>query len=139
MLWLLAFHIIAVVAWFSGLFYLPRLFVYHVKSGQGEVHSLFNVMQHKLYYYIMWPAAILTTVLGGLLLYMNWSYYLYAPWMYAKLVLVALLWVYHLSLGHMHKCFVKGQNQFSERFFRIYNEVPTLLLISIILLVVLKP
>ena len=139
MKWVLAFHIIAVIAWFSGLFYLPRLFVYHSVNTQDPTNSTFNTMQHKLYYYIMWPAALLATILGYVLLYHKIHYYEHQMWMHIKLVLAMLLWLYHLSLGYMHHCFQQGKNQYSEKFFRIYNEVPTLILIGIVCLVIIKP
>jgi putative membrane protein len=139
MLWVLAFHVIAVVAWFAGLFYLPRLFVYHAGNHSGEVNSLFNIMQHKLYYYIMWPAAVIASVLGYILLQHNVDFYRHQMWMHVKLVSAIFLWGYHISLGYMDRCFQQGRNKFSEKFFRIYNEVPTILLIVIVTMVVLKP
>ena len=140
MLWVLAFHIIAVVAWFAGLFYLPRLFVYHAQHDTKEPsNTIFNTMQHKLYYYIMWPAAIIASVLGYTLLYHRIDYYEHQMWMHLKMILVIMLWAYHLSLGYMNRRFQKGKNKFSEKFFRMYNEVPTLILISVVILVVVKP
>ncbi len=139
MLWLKAFHIIAVVCWFAGLFYLPRLMVYHVAAQDTLSIERFKIMERKLYYGIMWPAALLTTLLGIGILSLNFSYYLAQGWMHAKLSLVILLWVYHLYLGHCRKKFQTDTNQHTEKFYRILNELPTLLLISIIILVVIQP
>ena len=93
LLWLKAFHIIAMVAWFAGLFYMPRLFVYHAESNDKLSHERFNIMQKRLYYAIMWPAAIVTTLLGLAMIGLNPGYYLKSGWMHAKLSLVMLLWI----------------------------------------------
>ncbi|MBA2711800.1 MAG: protoporphyrinogen oxidase HemJ [Tatlockia sp.] len=139
MLWIKAFHIIAMVAWFAGLFYLPRLFVYHAESKDSISLSRFKTMERRLYYGITWPAALLTTVLGLLLLSYNSQYYLKTGWMHAKLGFVVLLWIYHLACGYFFKQFAIDKNSKSSFFYRIFNEIPTLLLIGIVLLVVLKP
>ena len=139
MLYVKAFHIIAMVAWFSGLFYLPRLFVYHADTEDEVSIARFKVMERRLYYGITWPAALLTTLLGIWLLKYNLSYYLKAGWMHAKLSLVVLLWLYHLLCGHYLKAFAHDTNQKKSRFFRVFNEIPTLLLIGIVLFVVVKP
>ncbi|MCE0723701.1 MULTISPECIES: protoporphyrinogen oxidase HemJ [Legionella] len=139
MLYIKAFHIIAMVAWFAGLFYLPRLFVYHADTQDEKSLNRFKIMEKRLYYGITWPAAIVTTLLGLWLLSYNPSYYLKAGWMHAKLSLVVILWIYHLLCGHYLKAFAQNKNQKSPRFFRIYNELPTLLLIGIVILVVVKP
>jgi len=134
-----AFHIMAIVAWFAGLFYLPRLFVYHAQA-QDEISIVrFKVMERRLYYGITWPAALLTTVLGLILISYNPAYYLKAGWMHAKFFLVMLLWVYHLSCGHLARKFARDENKHSSSFYRIFNEIPTLLLIAIVLLAVVKP
>ena len=127
------------VAWFAGLFYLPRLFVYHADAQDKISIDRFRIMERRLYYAIMWPAALLTTVFGLWLIRYNWSYYLTAGWMHGKLALVMLLWVYHLFCGHFIKQFAGGNNKKTARFYRIYNEVPTLILVGIVLLVVMKP
>ena len=131
---ILAFHIIAMVAWFAGLFYLPRLFVYHASASDQIGQERFKVMERKLYYAIMTPAAIVTTALGIILLSEKWGWYLAQPWMIAKLTLVLLLWVYHFYCGHLEIVFKHDQNTFSHRFYRFFNEIPTLLLIAIVLL-----
>ncbi|AUH73102.1 protoporphyrinogen oxidase HemJ [Legionella sainthelensi] len=139
MLYVKAFHIIAMVAWFAGLFYLPRLFVYHADTHDAISLNRFKTMERRLYYGITWPAALLTTILGLWLLSYNPGYYLKAAWMHAKLGLVVVLWTYHLLCGHYYKAFTEDKNKKSTRFFRIYNELPTLLLIGIVILVVVKP
>lgn len=138
MLYVKAFHIIAMVAWFAGLFYLPRLFVYHAESNDAVSLERFKVMERRLYYGITWPAGIVTTLLGIWLVSYNPSYYLKAGWMHGKLTLVLLLWIYHMFCGYYLKRFAQNENKGSARFFRIYNELPTLLLIGIVLLVVVK-
>lgn len=139
MLTLKAFHIIAMVAWFAGLFYLPRLFVYHASSKDSISIERFKTMEYRLYYAIMWPAAILTTLLGLSLISYNESYYLKAGWMHAKLTLVMLLWAYHLYCGHCLKLFKQDKNKKSEFYFRVFNEIPTVLLVGIVFLVVVRP
>lgn len=137
-LWLKAFHIIAMVAWFAGLFYLPRLFVYHAQAMDAVSITRFKIMERRLYYAITWPAAVLTTVLGLLLLVLS-PYYLKAGWMHMKLTLVVLLWVYHLGCGHFLKQFSQDKNRRNAKFYRYYNEAPTLLLIAIVIMVVVRP
>ena len=139
MLLIKSFHIIAMVAWFAGLFYLPRLFVYHAQSGDAISIERFKVMERRLYYGITWPAGVLTTILGIWLLSYNWSYYLHAGWLHAKLGLVVLLWGYHLLCGYYLKRFQLNKNTKRSFFFRMFNEIPTVFLILIVLLVVVKP
>ena len=139
MLILKAFHIISMVAWFAGLFYLPRLFVYHADAHDKISINRFKIMERRLYYGITWPAAILTTILGSVLITYNAGYYLKAPWMHEKLGLVSLVWIYHLGCGHFLRRFASDKNNRSTRFYRLYNELPTVLLILIVLLVVVKP
>ncbi len=138
-LYVKAFHIISLVAWFAGLFYLPRLFVYHSESNDTISLKRFIVMERRLYYGITWPAGLLTTLFGLILLSYNLSYYMHAGWMHFKLLLILLLWVYHLFCGYYLKRFKIGHCMKSSRFFRFFNEIPTLFLISIVLLVVVKP
>lgn len=139
MLYIKAFHIISMVAWFAGLFYLPRLFVYHVDAKDRESKERFCIMERRLYYAIMYPAACATTVFGLWLITYNKDYYLKVSWMHGKLVLVLILWVFHVFCGYSVRKFAAGHNNHTSRFYRIINELPTLLLISIILLVVVKP
>lgn len=139
MLLMKAFHIIAMVAWFAGLFYLPRLFVYHADAEDEASISRFKIMERRLYYGITWPAGITTSLLGVGLIMTNPTYYLHAGWMHAKLSFVILLWAYHLTCGHYRRQFADAVSCRTSRFFRIFNEIPTLLLIAIVLLVVLRP
>lgn len=138
-LWFRAFHIIAMVAWFAALFYLPRLFVYHADAHDAVSYQRFVIMERRLYYAIMWPAAVLTTVFGLSMLIPGWALYRQMPWMHLKLTLVVLLFGFHFFCGHCVKQFARKRNQHSGRFYRIINEMPTLLLISIVILVEVQP
>jgi putative membrane protein len=138
MLWLKAFHIMAVIAWFAGLFYLPRLFVYHADAKPGsELDATFKVMERRLYNAIMQPAMIAVWVTGPLLAYMMGV--LTEGWLIAKFTLVFFLSGFQGALGTWVKTFAADRNTRSARFYRVANEVPTLFLIAIVLLVVLKP
>lgn len=139
MLYVKAFHIIAVVAWFAGLFYLPRLFVYHAEATDKISIDRFKTMERRLYYAITWPAALVASGLGIWLLTFNPQYYLHAKWLHAKLGLVVFLWVYHLCCGCYVTAFAGDKNSHSTLFYRLFNEIPTLLLVGIVLLVVVKP
>ena len=137
-LWIKAFHIIAVVCWFAGLFYLPRLFVYHAMSSDSISQERFTIMERKLYRGIMHPSLVATLLLGISMLYMNPAL-LKAGWMHVKLTLVALLIIYHFYLGAIYKRFAQGENQKSHVFYRWFNELPVLFLVAIVLLAILKP
>lgn len=139
MLWVRAFHVVAMVAWFAGLFYLPRLFVYHADATDDLSRERFKVMERRLYYGITWPAALLTSALGLWLFSFAWPYYQKAPWMHAKLGLVVLLWGYHLGCGHFLKQFKQNMNTKTSTFYRVFNELPTVFLIAIVVLVIVKP
>lgn len=138
-LWIKAFHIIAMVAWFAGLFYLPRLFVYHAGTQDETSLARFKIMERRLYYGIMTPAAIATIAFGAWLIHFNAHYYLHAAWMHAKLGLVLVLIGYHHYCGRLLKAFKQDRNTHSALFYRWFNEVPTVILIGVVLLVVLKP
>jgi len=137
-LWFKAFHLIALVCWFAGLFYLPRLFVYHAQSSDTVSHERFCLMERKLYRGIMLPAMILTLVFGIGLLVLNPSW-LTQGWMHTKLALVVVLIGYHHVCGAMRKRFERGENKRSHVFYRWFNEVPVLILIAVVILVVVKP
>lgn len=139
MAWVLALHIIAMVAWFAGLFYLPRLFVYHAVASDEISLERFVVMERRLYWGIMLPAAVLTIGLGVWLLSLNWGYYMAQGWMHAKLLLVLLLVIFHIYCGVWMSALRRRRNRHSQRFYRIANEVPTLLLLGIVIMVVVKP
>lgn len=138
-LWLKAFHLIAMVAWFAGLFYIFRLYVYHVKHRENPaVTGAYQEMERKLLYIIMHPAMLMTILLGILLVALNPAV-LRARWFHFKLGLVAVLIGYQILAGVTQKRFAKGDYFLSERACRMINEIPTLILISVVLLAVLKP
>lgn len=139
MLWIKAFHIISMVAWFAGLFYLPRLFVYHAETEDAVSLARFKVMERRLYYGITWPSGLLTTGLGFWLMLAYMPYALHEGWMQAKLGFVFVVWLYHGSCGSFLQDFRRDQNTHSSGFYRLFNEFPTLLLIAIVILVVVKP
>jgi putative membrane protein len=136
MLWLKALHIIFMVTWFAGLFYLPRLFVYHAQSADRVSLERFKVMERKLFFGIMTPGAVLTILFGTWL----WlGYGIDGGWLTAKLVLVAVLIAYHLYCGKLLLDFRHDRNRHGHVFYRWLNEFPVLILIAAVLLVVLKP
>ncbi len=139
MRWILAFHIVFMVAWFAGLFYLPRLFVYHAQSDDQISMDRFKTMERKLYYFIMTPAMVLTIFLGVWLLALNFREYFSLGWMQIKLILVLLLLIYHFYCGRILRLFKIDRNRFSPIFFRWFNEIPTLLLMLIVIMVIVKP
>lgn len=139
MLWLKAFHIVAVVTWFAALFYLPRLFVYHAMSEDQISKDRFKIMERKLYRGIMTPSMIVVIVLGIWMITLNAEYYLSAGWMHAKLALVTFLVGYHFMCGALLKNFAQDINDKSHVFYRWFNEVPVLFLIAIVILVVVRP
>jgi len=133
-------HLIAVISWMAGLLYLPRIFVYHVENLKDKNTSLvFKTMERKLYFYIMTPAMILTWILGLILISSLGPEVLSAIWIKLKLLLVVLLTLYHFYLSKLLNDFRVEQNTKSSKFFRIINEVPTILLILIVFVVVFKP
>ena len=136
MLWLKAFHVIFMVTWFAGLFYLPRLFVYHALSDDAPSVARFKIMERKLFYGIMTPGAVLTVATGlGLWLFYGIS----GGWLHAKLAVVALLIAYHLWCGRLVVVFRDDANRRSHVWYRWFNEVPVLMLIAIVVLVIVKP
>ncbi len=133
-----ALHLISVISWMAGLFYLPRLFVYHVESiPGGEAVQKFEIMERKLLRFIMNPAMILTWVFGLTMVYLMPDL-LKQGWFHVKLTLVVLMSVFHMACAKWRSDLVKGIRK-SSRFFRIVNEIPTILMILIVFLVVLKP
>ncbi len=139
MLWLKAFHIVFVVAWFAGLFYLPRLFVYHADATDAAGIARFKIMERRLYNGIMTPAAVLSVALGLAMLWLGWSGYAGAGWMRAKLALVIALVVYHVYLGRLVQVFRDDRNTHGSRYYRWLNELPTVLLVAVVVLVVVQP
>lgn len=139
-LWFKSLHIIAVISWMAGLLYLPRLFVYHAGATIGsELSEKFKVMEYRLMRYIMTPASIATWLLGGVMLWANWEGIMAQHWMHGKLLLVVLLTGFHHACMAWRKKFARDENKKSAKFFRMVNEVPTLIMIAIVILVVVKP
>ena len=138
MLWLKAFHIVFVVCWFAGLFYLPRIFVYYAASEQELVRAQLAVMSRRLYRFVT-PFMVLAIGLGAAMILRDPSYYLGSNWMRLKLATVALLVVYHFVCGQHMRAINDGRNRHSHRYYRIFNEIPVLFLFGIVLLAVLKP
>ncbi len=133
-------HLIAVISWMAGLLYLPRIFVYHVENFEKrEATEIFETMEKKLYFYIMRPAMLLTWIFGIILIYINGLETFSQLWLQVKLVLIILLTIYHEYLGACLKSLRLRANNKTSSFFRIINEVPTILLIFIIFIVVFKP
>jgi len=138
LLWLKAFHIAFMVCWFAGLFYLPRLFVYHAMTRDTDMRAQLLVMERRLYRFVT-PFAALTVVLGLWLVTLNPGYYLSQGWMLAKLVLVALLVVYHFYCGRLLRQLGDGSSTHSDRYFRVFNELPVLILFPVVILAVVRP
>ena len=133
-------HLIAVISWMAGLLYLPRIFVYHVENSEKkETTEIFELMEKRLYLYIMRPAMILSWLFGIILIYIRGIDIFSQFWMHIKLGLVVLLTIYHEYLGICLKSLKLKTNTKTSKFFRIINEVPTILLIAIIFIVVFKP
>jgi putative membrane protein len=135
MLWVKAFHIIFVVSWFAGLFYLPRLFVNHAMATEHAEIARLKLMEGKLYRFVT-PIGLLALIFGTWL----WLGYGFSgAWLHAKLVLVLALIVYHLYCGKLVKLFAEGRNTRSHVFYRWFNEIPVLVLVAIVILVTVKP
>lgn len=134
-----ALHLIFMVTWFAGLFYLPRLFVYHSAVIDELSSHRFKMMEYKLYHIIMTPSAVLNVIFGSILLLLTWQQHASLIWIWLKLVLVLGLCCYHGFCGWLIKRFAADQNNFSNRFFRYFNEIPSLALILIVVLAVMKP
>lgn len=138
-LWFKAFHLIAVISWMAGMLYLPRLFVYHVNAKKGsDLSETLKVMERRLLRFIMNPAMIITWAFGLLLIWSNGAL-MEQGWMHAKLTLVILMSVLHMMFSKWRKNFAADQNTKTAKFYKIWNEAPTLLMIIIVILVVAKP
>jgi protoporphyrinogen IX oxidase len=136
MLWVKALHVIFMVTWFAGLFYLPRLFVYHAQAADAISIERFKIMERKLYFGIMTPGAILTVLFGSWL----WlGYGIAGGWLHAKLALVAALVAYHVYCGKLLGDFKRDRNRHSHVWYRWFNELPVLMLVGVVILVVVKP
>ena len=138
MLWVKALHIVFMVTWFAGLFYLPRLFVYHATAEDRVSLERFKLMERKLFWGIMTPGAVLTIGFGAWL-WLGWFRGVYGGWFHAKLALVAVLVGYHLWCWRLMKAFVAERNTKSHVWFRWFNEFPVLILFATVFLVVLRP
>ena len=133
-------HLIAVISWMAGLLYLPRIFVYHVENYEKkEATDIFEMMEKRLFFYIMRPAMIFTWVFGLTLIYLNGIEIFSQVWMQIKIVLVVLLSAYNDYLGKCLTSLKNNSNTRSSKFFRIINEIPTILLVIIIFIVIYKP
>ena len=133
-------HLLAVISWMAGLLYLPRIFVYHTENLEdNNTSSIFKIMEKKLYLYIMMPAMVLSWIFGMILISNIGFETLSTLWIKIKLILVILLTLYHFYLGKLLEDFRLNKNTKSSKFFRIINEVPTLLLILIVFIVIFKP
>jgi len=133
-------HLIAVISWMAGLLYLPRIFVYHVENSEKkEATEIFEIMEKRLYFYIMRPAMLVTWLFGIILVYISGWDILSQLWMHIKLALVIFLSIYHEYLGTCLKSLKLKTNTKTSKFFRIINEVPTIILIFIIFIVIFKP
>ena len=132
-------HLIAVISWMAGLLYLPRIFVYHSEAHHDSQREIFKVMEKKLYNYIMMPAMLLSWLFGILLIHnLGFSVFL-ELWMQIKTAAVIILSYYHFTLGKYLRDFSMNNNQKTSRFFRVYNEIPTIILILVIFVVIFKP
>ncbi len=138
-LWIKAFHVIAVVTWFAGIFYLPRLFIYHADATDAVSRERFKVMERKLYRIIMNPSMIVAVVLGLWLLVLRWQAYAGQGWLWVKVALVVVLIGYHHYCLRIMKAFARDEVIHDGRFLRIFNEVPALVLIGSVVLVIVKP
>ena len=133
-------HLIAVISWMAGLLYLPRIFVYHVENiNDDNSKKIFKIMEKKLFFFIMMPAMILSWIFGLILIFIIGFDVLLATWIQFKLIFVVLLTFYHFYLGQCLKNLAFEQNNKTSKFFRIINEIPTILLILIVFIVVFKP
>ncbi len=132
-------HLIAVISWMAGLLYLPRIFVYHSETEDKSQQKIFKTMEKKLYNYIMMPAMLLSWLFGILLIHTLGFSTFSELWMQIKIIAVVILTYYHFTLGKYLNDFAIDSNQKTSKFFRIYNEIPTLILIVVIFVVIFKP
>ena len=133
-------HLISVISWMAGLLYLPRIFVYHAEnSSEKKTSEIFKTMERKLFFYIMTPAMILSWIFGVILIHSIGFQNIGQTWMILKMIFVTILTLYHLYLGRILDKFKIDQNVHSHKFYRLINEIPTLLLILIVFVVIFKP
>ena len=132
-------HLISVISWMAGLLYLPRIFVYHSEALHESQKNIFKIMEKKLYNFIMMPAMLLSWLFGILILHSITLSVLFELWMQIKLIAVIILTYYHFTLGKYLNDFAIDKNKKTSKFFRIYNEIPTIVLIVVIFTVIFKP
>jgi putative membrane protein len=138
--WILAFHVMSFVSWMAMLFYLPRLFIYHRENADTKAFTdIVEIQEYKLIKYIGSPAMWATIISGGVMLYLNSGIFSSGGWIHAKLFALALLIAYHFSLESIRKTMIENPHYKSSKYLRYYNEVPTLLMIFIVIMVVVKP
>lgn len=138
-MWLKAWHLIFMVTWFAGIFYLPRLFVYHAMTDDAAGNERFKIMERKLYYFTM-PWMLLTLLFGFWMLYdYAWAAYGSMLWLHIKLLLIAILVGYHFYCGYLVKVFASDRNHRTHVWYRWFNEIPVLILFAVVLLASLKP
>lgn len=141
-LWFKALHVISVIAWMAALFYLPRLFVYHAEQAPpgSALSETFTVMERRLLKAIMNPSGVAAWLFGLLTIAsLGWEYLLYSPWLHAKLVLVAAMTWFHHRCVTWQRAFAAGENVHGGRYFRLWNEAPTVLMVGIVILVIVQP
>ncbi len=136
-LWIKALHVIAIISWMAGLLYLPRLFVYHADTAPGPQSETFKTMERRLYRFIMTPAMVLAWLTGLFMAVDGGAFH--QPWFHVKAALVVLLTVAHVHDGALLRRFAKDANAHTARYFRLINELPTLLMIGIVVMVIVKP
>lgn len=139
MKWVLAAHVIGVIAWFAGLFYLPRLFVYHASAKDQLSLRRFEVMEWRLFWAIMTPAGLWSTAFGLWYWFRYYDFYATQNWLHVKLVSALILWGFHIACGFFMRRFAQQRPLYSATFYRFFNEVPTVLLLIIVVMVVVKP
>ena len=138
LLWIKVLHVFFMVAWMAGIFYLPRLFVYHAQSQSQEVKDQFKIMERRLWFFVT-PFALLTLVFGLVLIYLYGSdWFIASKWLHVKITLVILLYGYHFYLYRLLKIFARDENQHTAKFYRFLNEAPVLALLAIIALAITK-
>ena len=136
--WIKVFHIVMMVSWFAGLFYLPRLFVNHTEFHEGEVHQRLAMMEGKLYRFVT-PMMWLTIITGSIMAWDMWAYLQSEGWFYVKIAIVGLLVAYHYYCGHLVKVFAEGKNHRNHGFYRWFNEAPVFALLGAVILVIIRP
>jgi len=139
MLWLKALHVMAIISWMAGLLYIFRLYVYHAMETESVVMDRFQVMERRLWKAITVPAAWVSALTGFGMIGLAYDHFIAQPWLHVKLILVFALFGVHFYAGHLRKRLLETPHAYSHKFFRVMNEIPTLLMIGIVILVIVKP